>query len=70
MKATKRLSHGLDFTYVFTWQKTLNIGAESDSPAGNTGQVNDVFNRQVNKDLSVYDQPLVSALAVNYTTPN
>jgi hypothetical protein len=69
VKVTKRLSHGLDFTYVFTWQKTLDVGAESDSPAGSTGQVNDVFNRRVNKNLSVYDQPLVSALAVNYTTP-
>ncbi len=69
MKVTKRLSHGLDFTYVFSWQKTLDIGAESDSPAGSTGQVNDVFNRPVNKNLSVYDQPLVSAIAVNYTTP-
>lgn len=69
VKVTKRLSHGLDFTYVFTWQKTLDIGAESDSPAGSTGQVNDVFNRKVNKYISVYDQPLVSALAVNYTTP-
>jgi hypothetical protein len=70
VKVTKRLSHGLDFTYVFTWQKSLTVGAESDSPAGNTGQVNDVFNRKVEKYLSVYDQPLVSALAVNYTTPS
>jgi len=69
LKVTKRLSHGLDFTYVFTWQKTLDIGAESDSPAGSSGQVNDVFNRPVNKYLSVYDQPLISTLAVNYTVP-
>jgi hypothetical protein len=68
-KVTKRFSHGLDLTYVFTWQKTLDIGAESDSPAGSTGQVNNVFNRQVNKYLSVYDQPFVSTLALNYTLP-
>ena len=43
VKATKRLSHGLDFTYAFTWQKSLNnLGADG-SPA------NDVFNRPVNK---------------------
>ncbi|HEY7337801.1 MAG TPA: TonB-dependent receptor [Bryobacteraceae bacterium] len=69
LKATKRLSHGLDFTYVFTWQKTLNVGAQSDSPGGTGGSVNDAFNRAVNKDISVYDQPLISSIAVNYTTP-
>jgi len=69
VKVSKRLSHGLDVSYVFTWQKTLDVGAESDSPAGSTGQVNDVFNRPVNKYLSVYDQPFVSTLAINYTLP-
>ena len=69
VKATKRFSHGIDFTYTFSWQKTLTIGAESDSPAGNTGVVNDVFNRQNNKVISAYDQPMVSALAANYTVP-
>jgi hypothetical protein len=69
VKATKRLSYGLDFTYVFTWQKTLNVGAQSDSPGGTGGSVNDAFNRAVNKDISVYDQPLISSIAVNYTTP-
>jgi len=69
VKTTKRLSHGVDFTYTFTWQKTLNIGAESDSPGGSGGQVNDVFNRAVNKNISVYDRPLISSFAVNYTTP-
>ena len=68
-KVTKRLSHGVDFTYVFTWQRTLDIGAESDSPGGSGGQVNDAFNRDVNKYLSVYDRPLISSFAVNYTTP-
>jgi hypothetical protein len=69
VKATKRFSHGLDFTWNFTKQKTLTIGAESDSPAGNSGQVNDVFNRANNKNLSAYDQPLVMTIAANYTVP-
>lgn len=30
---------------------------------------NDVFNRAVNKYLSGYDQPLLSVIAANYTTP-
>ena len=28
VKATKRFSHGLDFTSTFTWQKELTMGAE------------------------------------------
>ena len=62
VKATKRLSHGIDFTYAFTWQKTEDLGADG-SPANN------VFNRPVSKDLSASDQPLVSVIAANYTVP-
>jgi hypothetical protein len=69
VKANKRFSHGLELIYTFSWQKTLDIGAESDSPAGITGEVNNVFNRPVNKDLSAYDQTLVTTLALNYTLP-
>jgi hypothetical protein len=70
-KATKRLSHGLDATYSLTWSKQEVIGSEQDynyfgfiAPA-----TNDVFNRQVNKYLSGYDQPLLSVIAASYTTP-
>jgi hypothetical protein len=69
VKVTKRLSHGLDFGYNFTWQKELTIGAESDSPAGVTGQVNDVFNRNQNKYISAYSRPLVSTIVGTYTVP-
>jgi hypothetical protein len=70
-KTTKRLSHGLQATYSLTWSKQEVIGSEQDynyfgfvAPA-----TNNVFNRQVNKYLSGYDQPLLSVIAVNYTTP-
>ena len=66
VKATKRFSHGLEFTYAFTFQKSLNLGSESD---GGGGQVNDVFNRAQNKVLSVMDQKFASVLAFNYTVP-
>ncbi len=65
-KATKRLSHGLDAGYSLAWQKSLTNGAESEGTGG--GQVNDVFNRSNSKYLSLYDQPLVSIISVNYTT--
>ncbi|MCU1336095.1 MAG: Cna B-type protein [Bryobacterales bacterium] len=71
-KATKRLSHGLDATYSFTWQKSETIGAEASGlivSGGQPVQTNDVFNRQNNKYLSGFDQPLVSQIAINYQVP-
>jgi hypothetical protein len=72
IKATKRLSHGLDATYSLTWQKSETIGAESSGliiTGGAAAQNNDVFNRQNNKYLSGFDQPLVSQIAINYHVP-
>ena len=72
MKATKRLSHGVSFTSVFSWQKTLDLAAESAVGPGvsnGTAAVNDVFNRSQNKYISQYDQPLVWNNSVNYTVP-
>jgi hypothetical protein len=70
-KATKRFSHGLDFTYSFTWSKQLVIGSEQDynyfgfvAPA-----TNNVYNRPVNKYLSGFDQPFLSVIAGSYTLP-
>jgi hypothetical protein len=70
-KTTRRLSHGLDATYSLTWSKQQVVGSEQDynyfgfiAPA-----TNDVYNRPVNKYLSGYDQPLLSVIAVTYTTP-
>src|SRR5207248_4998852 len=68
---TKSLSHGLQATYSLTWAKQEVIGSEQDynyfgfiAPA-----TNDVYNRRNNKYLSGYDQPLLSVIAVTYTTP-
>jgi hypothetical protein len=72
VKATKRLSHGLDATYSFTWQKSETIGAEASGlivTGGQPVQTNDIFNRQNNKYLSGFDQPLVSQIAINYQVP-
>ena len=71
VKVTKRYSYGLDFSYAFTWQKELQMGAESDSvgPGGVGAVVNDVFNRATNKYLAGQSRPLVSVLSLNYKTP-
>jgi hypothetical protein len=70
-KATKRLSSGLEFTSVFTWQKELQIGAESDSmTAGSIGAVvNDVFDRRSNKYISGQSRPFTFITSINYMFP-
>src|ERR1051326_9184737 len=65
-KLTKRLSHGLDLSYSFTWSKELQLGSESDAGGG---LINDVFNRDTNKQLSSFSRPFWNILALNYTVP-
>jgi Carboxypeptidase regulatory-like domain len=71
MNATKRLSHGLNFSSSFTWSKAFMMGTESDiatlSPV--TVATNDVFNRPQNRYLSGLDQPFLFVFAGTYTTP-
>jgi hypothetical protein len=72
VKATKRLSHGVNFVSTFVWQKTLVTGTEIGEPnPGTTGGavVNDVFNLPIDKYLSVYDQPFLFNISLNYVTP-
>jgi hypothetical protein len=71
VKATKRFSHGLDFTSTFTWQKELTMGAEQvGNASGLSGaSVNDVFDRPTNKYLSMLSRPIVSVTALSYTLP-
>ena len=69
-KATKRFSHGLMVTSVFTWQKQLAMGSPNAPTVGSAGgSVNDVFNRSQNKYLSQYDQPFLFNVSATYTTP-
>lgn len=71
MKATKRLSHGLEALVTYTWSKSLDIGSEEDNNYGSTTTpvINDVFNRQNNKTFSGFDQPQTLIVAGSYTTP-
>ena len=71
VKATKRMSHGLSLLSTFTWSKTQQLGAEREPNPGSTGNVvtNDVFNRGVNKSLSLHDQPFLWNLSASYLTP-
>jgi hypothetical protein len=59
-KLTKRLSHGLEITSAFTWQRQLSIG---EAPANN------VFNYAAQKSISPNSIPFVLATAVDYQVP-
>jgi len=67
-KATERLSHGLEFTVSFAWQKSEEIGADS---AGlfSAAVVNDPFQYRSNKYLAGLDQPFTSTIAARYSLP-
>ena len=64
MKVTKRLSHGLDFTMNYTYSKELQLGAENDTGGG---VINDILNRNTNKQLSSNSRPNWLVIATNYT---
>jgi hypothetical protein len=66
LKATKRFSHGLDFTWTYTHSQELQLGAEDYT---GLGLINDVFNRDNNKQLSASSRPNWMTLAFNYSTP-
>jgi hypothetical protein len=74
-KFTKRFSHGLEFQSAFSWQKTLDIGAENSYPLGSaffggpSAVANNVFNYASNKFLSRDDRPFQLVISGSYTTP-
>lgn len=71
VKVIKRFSHNFDFSYNFTWQKELTMGAETSYNLFATiaPQVNDVFNRQSNKYISGLSRPFMNVIALSYRTP-
>jgi hypothetical protein len=70
-KVTRRLSRGLTVDSAFTWQKELNLGVGADTsyltPAPNL--INDVYNRDQNKQISGFSRPFVLVTSFRYTTP-
>jgi len=70
VKLTKRYSRGLTVTGAYTYQKAESLGANSNSAYFTAGSVvvNDVYNRQQNKQLSSLDEPQVLVVNFNYTT--
>ena len=70
-QVTKRYSHGLDLNASFTWQKELVNGTGSDTSYLTTAPplINDVFNRDQQKQLSGFSRPFMFVLSANYNTP-
>jgi hypothetical protein len=60
VKATQRTSHGVDFSFTFTYSKELDTLS-----SGNF----DWENRSQFKSLSANSRPLITGLAINYLTP-
>jgi hypothetical protein len=67
VKATKRFSRGLDFTWTYTFSKELTLGADNNLGGG---VLNDIFNRDTNKQLSSFSRPHIMVFAANYTLPS
>jgi outer membrane receptor protein involved in Fe transport len=59
LSANKRFSHGLQFTFGFTWQKSLDT----------FGGTPDVQNRALAKAVSSLDQPFATRVGFTYTLP-
>jgi hypothetical protein len=70
-KASKRFLHGLEALGSFTWQKELSLGANSDSAYQTAAPpaINDVYNRDANKQLSPFSRPFQLVFAGIYTVP-
>jgi hypothetical protein len=70
-KVTKRYSHGLDIQGSFVYSKELALGVNSDTPyfTAFPPVYNDVFNRDTNKQLSGFSQPIQLTISGSYTTP-
>jgi hypothetical protein len=66
LKVNKRYSYGLDLTFNYTYSKELQLGVESDAGGG---IINDILNRDTNKQFSSFSQPHATVVAANYQVP-
>jgi hypothetical protein len=67
-KLTKRFSHGLQVLSTFTWQKELNdFGQGYGNNIGVvTGNINNVFDRKLQKSISTLSEPFVFSVGFSY----
>ncbi|HUA58646.1 MAG TPA: TonB-dependent receptor [Verrucomicrobiae bacterium] len=69
VKLEKRNSHGLYFLNSFTWSKAIdNAPGHLENYDGDNSRIN-YYNRQIERGLSGYNQPLNDTLSVLYDLP-
>ncbi len=75
-KATKRLSRGLTANAAFTWQKSQQLGVDTNpntivpNTPGGANYVNYVgVNPSLSKSISSFDQPFVFIVSASYSLP-
>jgi TonB dependent receptor len=71
IKGTQRLQHGLSVQTAYTWEKELTNGTNSNFSyvVPSPPLINDVFNKQIDKQISSYSIPQLLIIAFNYQTP-
>jgi hypothetical protein len=70
-KLTKRFSRGLSGQVAYTWQKELTNGTNSNTSyvTPSAPLINDVFNKDLNKQISGFSLPQTLVISFSYTTP-
>jgi hypothetical protein len=71
VKMTKRFSHGLTAQGSYTWQKELTNGTNSNTSylTPLPPLINDVFNKDLDKQISSFSLPQMMVISFGYTTP-
>jgi hypothetical protein len=71
VKVTKRFSRGLSAQAAYTWEKELTLGTNANTAylTPSPPLINDVFNRQQNKQISGFSLPQELVISLSYTTP-
>jgi hypothetical protein len=71
LKVTKRLSHSLSAQVAYTWEKELTLGTNANTAylTPSPPLINDVYNRQQNKQISGFSLPQELVISFSYTTP-
>ncbi|MBZ5575327.1 MAG: carboxypeptidase-like regulatory domain-containing protein [Acidobacteriia bacterium] len=70
-KLTKRFSRGLSGQVAYTWEKELTNGTNSNTSyvTPSAPLINDVFNKDLNKQISGFSVPQELVISFSYTTP-
>lgn len=72
IKGTQRLQHGLSMQVAYTWQKELTNGTNSNTSyvTPSPPLINDVFNKDLDKQISGFSVPQLLIISFNYQTPS